>query len=452
MTSKNLFVAVSVVLFSAPLFADDNWPRFRGPDGRAVAPDHPALPTVWSKTKNVAWTSEIPGWGWASPVVWGDKVFISTVVSDGEKRQPSKGLYLGQGVRDPSKGLHHWWVLCFDLDSGKEIWRHEAHVGEPKVPRHPKSTYAAETPVTDGKHLYVLFGDVGLYCYSLDGDLIWSKSIEPKRTFMDYGAAASPVVHERQVFVVYDNLENSWIASFDAETGEQRWRKPRNEKRSWATPLVWKNELRTELVVPGLNRNRSYSLSGEVLWQFDGDMSSLVIPSPFAAHGMVYVASGYVGDAHRPTFAIKPGASGELAKGDYDDSEFIAWYQPTASPYNTSQIVVGEFLYTLYDQGFLTCHNAKTGEEVFGKRRFPRGASFTSSPWAYNGKLFCLSEDGETYVLPASDEFKVQQTNSLGEMCAACPAVSGDKLLIRTASKLYCLTKKQGDQDSAVDR
>jgi outer membrane protein assembly factor BamB len=449
-TSTRSILALFVVFSSfATASAADNWPRFRGPDGRGVAADNPALPIKWSKNENVAWFADVPGWGWASPVVWGDRVFVTTVVSDGEAREPNKGLYLGQGVREPSKGIHHWLVLCFDLKTGAEIWRREAHRGEPTVPRHPKSTYAAETPTTDGERLYVLFGDVGLFCFSLTGELLWEQATEPKKTFMDYGAAASPVVHEGQVFVVYDNLEGSWIAAFDAKTGEQNWRKQRDETRSWATPLVWKNELRTEIVVPGLKRNRSYSLSGELLWEFDGQMSSLVIPSPFSAHGMVYLASGYVGGSHRPTFAIKPGGEGNIAKqGEFADSPFIEWYQPKVSPYNTSQIVVDDFLYTVYDQGFITCHDAKTGEEVFGKHRFPKGASFTASPWSYNGKLFCLSEDGETYALEVGSKYELLETNSLDELCIACPAVAGDKLLIRTASKIYCLTEPESAKTS----
>ena len=198
-------------------------------------------------------------------------------------------------------------VYCFDLKSGKELWKNEAHTGQPKVPRHPKSSYAAETPVTDGERVYVLFGDLGLYCYDMDGNHVWTRPIEPKKTFFDYGAAGSPVVHEDQVFVVYDNLEGSWIAAFDTATGEENWRKKRDEERSWATPVVWKNRIRTELVVPGLKKNRSYDLKGNVLWEFDGRMSSLVIPSPFIAHGMCYIASGYFQDNHRPTFAIRAG-------------------------------------------------------------------------------------------------------------------------------------------------
>lgn len=436
-----LTVSVLFLATVSALPAEEHWPRFRGPGGRAVAVDNPSLPTRWSTTDNVHWVSDVPGWGWASPVIWEDKVFISTVISEGEERKPSKGLYLGQGVREPSQGIHRWLVLCFDLETGKELWRHEAHKGQPKVPRHPKSTYAAETPTTDGQRLYVLFGDVGMYGYSLTGELLWTHPIEPRKTFMDYGAAASPVVHEDQVFFVYDNLEDSWIAALDTKTGKQRWRQARDEKRSWATPLIWENTERTEIVVPGMNRNRSYSLRGDLLWEFDGQMSSLVIPSPFAAHGLLYLASGYVGDRHRPTFAVKPGGSGDLVMDDdYSASPHIAWYQPKASPYNTSQIVVGEYLYTVYDQGFITCHNARTGDEVYAKHRFPKGSTFTASPWSYNGKIFCLSEEGDTHVLNAGPEFQLLATNALDELCMACPAVANNKLLIRTASKLYCLT------------
>ncbi|NND97093.1 MAG: PQQ-binding-like beta-propeller repeat protein [Pirellulaceae bacterium] len=426
------------------LVSQKNSPRFRGVDGTAAYADDQRLSETWSRQENVLWSADVPGLGWACPVVWDDKVFVSTVVAESDDNvKPKGGLYLGKGVRDPAKGVHHWMVYCFDLSSGKEIWKHEAHVGLPKVPRHPKSTYAAETPTTDGERLYVLFGDLGLYCYDLDGALLWSRAIDPEKTLQDYGAAASPIVHDGQVIVVYDNFGTSWIAAFDTKTGQQRWRTERQETHSWATPLIWEHEQRTEIVVPGQKKNRSYDLDGNLLWEFDGQMSGLVIPSPFVAHGMCYIASGYVGDSHRPTFAVLPGASGDITPEDqFTDSKFIRWYRPTAAPYNTTQLVYGDFLYTLYDQGFLTCHNAKTGEMIYGKKRFSPGGSFTASPWAYNGKIFCLSEDGLTYVIKAGAEYELLHTNQLSELTIACPAVVDGKLLIRTASKLYCISNQ----------
>lgn len=432
-----------VAALASPVLADHDFTRFRGADATGVADDNPNLPTRWSQTENVAWVADVPGQGWGSPIVVGERVFVSAVVADEENFKPQAGLYLGEGVRDPAKGIHHWMVYCYDLKTGQLQWQREAHTGHPTVPRHPKSSYAAETPTTDGQRLFVLFGDLGLYCYSLEGVLLWSHMIEPKQTNMDYGAAASPVVHDGKVFVVYDNKEDSWIAAFDAQTGEQRWRTTREETMSWATPFVWEHEQRTEIVVPGQQVNRSYSLAGEELWSFDGNMSILVIPSPFAAHGLCYIASGYVGDAHRPTFAVRPGAAGRIATEDaLKESEFIAWYQPKASAYNTTQIVYGDYLYTIFDQGFMTCHNALSGEEVYGKQRFSPKGSFTASPWAYNGMVFCLSEEGLTYVIKAGPEFEILATNALDELCIATPSVAGDTLLIRTLTKLYALQSK----------
>ncbi|HIF30857.1 MAG TPA: serine/threonine protein kinase [Planctomycetes bacterium] len=422
----------------------DNWPRFRGPQADGVAKDDSRLPIQWSKTDNVRWVAEIPGVGWSCPIVWGDRVFLTTVVGEEENVAPKKGLYLGRGVRTPAKGVHHWLVYCFELKSGKQLWKREAHVGEPEIPRHPKSTYATETPTTDGKRLYALFGDVGLYCYDFDGELLWSHDIPMKKTFLDYGAASSPIVHNGQVIIVYDNQQESYIASFDAKTGKQRWRTEREETSTWATAFLWKNKQRTEIVTCGRGKNRSYDLSGKLLWEFDGRMSNLVIPSPFASNGLLYITSGYIGDSHRPIFAIKPGASGDISlKEDETSNQFIAWYQPKAGPYNPSPIVYKNSYYTLLDRGFLTCHNATTGEEIYGKNRFPSGSSFTASPWAYNGKLFFLSETGETHVVEAGPEFKLLHTNSLDELCLSSPAVSQGKLLIRTVSKLYCISNAQ---------
>lgn len=420
-----------------------NWPRFRGADGTGVSADDPRLPERWSETENVLWQTPVPGWGWSSPVVWGNKVFLTSVESAGDYEKPKAGLYQGQGRKEIPDFEHTWWVSCLDVKTGVILWKNVAHKGRPTSPRHPKNTYASETPATDGERLYTLFGDVGLYCHDLEGNLLWELMIEPRKTFFDYGAAGSPVVHDGQVIMVYDNMEASYIASYDARTGQERWRAPRKELSTWATPLVWKNDRRGEVVVSGRERILSYSLEGKVLWELGGKMSNLIIPSPLASHGMVYVASGYVGDADRPVFAIKAGASGDITLPEgKTSSELVAWHLPTGGPYNTSPIVYGPYYYTLFDRGFLTAHDALTGAEVYGKTRLPPGSSFTSSPWAYNGKLFCLSEEGDTYVIQAGKEFKLLQTNSLNDLCLASPAACQGKLFLRTASKLYCLTNE----------
>jgi outer membrane protein assembly factor BamB len=248
--------------------------------------------------------------------------------------------------------------------------------------------------------------------------------------------------------MVYDNMEDRYIAAFDAQTGQQRWRTARpalallGTRSTWATPLVWKNDRRTEIVTSDYGCIRSYDPRGNALWELKAPTSNLIVPSPISAHGMVYVASGYVGDSARPVYAIRPGASGQSAVGENPaEHPHVAWSQPQAGPYNTSPIVYGDYYYTLLDRGFMTCHDARTGKEIYGKTRFPEGASFTSSPWAYNGKIFCLSEDGDTYVIEAGPAFKVAGINRLDELSLASPAVAEGKLLLRTASRLYCITR-----------
>ncbi len=437
------------LLFALPMIssravAQDSWTRFRGPDGNGVVADDPRLPEIWDREKNVVWKATIPGSGWGSPIVWGNRVFVSAVHSDDDYEKPKAGLYLGGGRGEPPDTVHHWMVYCLSLEDGSVLWKHEAKTGKPEIPRHPKNTYAAETPTTDGERLYVLFGDVGLYCYDFDGKLLWTHKIEPKKTQFGYGAAASPVVHGDQVIYVYDNNEESYIMALDSAMGEPRWKTSRDETSTWGTPLVWEHDGETEIVVPGRVENRSYTPEGQLKWHFDGVMSVLTIPSPLVADGLLYITSGYFQDSKRPVFAIKPGASGDIALADKETSnEFIVWSLQKMGPYNTSPIVYGGYYYTLLDRGMLTCHDAKTGELTFDRTRFPQGASFTASPWAYNGKLFFLDENGTTYVMPVGPEFEIEHTNELDELTLATPAISQGRLLIRTASQVYCLSNEK---------
>ncbi|MFT4641295.1 MAG: outer membrane protein assembly factor BamB, partial [Verrucomicrobiales bacterium] len=366
-----IFVSIAFL----ELQAQENWPRFRGSNAVSVADDDPRLPDKWSSKENVRWKTDVPGLGWSCPVIWGKRVFLTTVVCDeaDANEAPKVGLYLGEGRKEIPKGTHHWLTYCFDIETGTVLWKQEAKLGTPPVGRHPKSTYASETPTTDGERLYVLFGDLGLWCYDMDGKELWNHHIESKTTMQDYGAAGSPVVHEDQVIVVYDNKEASYILALDTKTGKERWRTPRDEKTTWATPFVWKNGQRTEIVVNGKKRIRSYDLSGKLLWECGGKMSNLIIPSPFAAHDMVYVTSGYFADQVRPVYAIKAGATGDITT-NFDDKEttndYVKWYVRKGGPYNTSPIVYNGRYFTLLDRGMMTCHNAITGEEIFGRVRF----------------------------------------------------------------------------------
>lgn len=420
------------------------WPQFRGPGSLGVA-ENPNLPDRWSTNQNVAWKVDVAGRGWSSPIVWDNRVFVTTVVSDGDMEPPKKGLYFGGDRKQIPGEAFHWLVLCLDLNSGRELWRREAHAGPPSNPLHVKNSYASETPVTDGERVYAYFGNVGLFCYDLAGKPLWATNWPAVKTRYGWGSAASPVLHEGRLFLVNDNEEKSFAVALDAKTGRQLWRVERDEKSNWATPYVWQNGQRTELITPGTKKVRSYDLEGKPLWEFGG-MSSIVIPTPFSRFGLLYVCSGYVGDKVRPVFAVKPGASGDISLPSAKSSNaFIEWSAPVAAPYNPSPLIYGDYFYVLFDFGFLSCQNARTGQPVYEKQRIRQEGttSFTASPWAGNGKIFALSEDGDTFVFQAGPEYKLLHKNSLDEMCMATPAIAGDRLLIRTLTKLYCLRKEK---------
>ncbi len=461
-----IFVAILLVLTGTAVAAEtsetDNWPQFRGGDAMSAGGDDPRLPITWSTTENVAWKAVVPGLGWSAPVVWGNHVIVTTVVTDGTEPEPKKGLYfpdgspgkggMGKDEMEPPSDKHHWLVYSFALDTGELNWKKEVAARSPKSVRHIKNSYASETPVTDGKNVYAYFGNQGVYALDLEtGETKWEREFETVATRMGWGTAASPVLFENLLFIINDNDDQSWLAALDTETGEEEWRVNREEGSNWATPYVWQNELRTEVITPGTDVTRSYDLEGGLLWEMKR-FSDITIPQPFSAHGLLYVTSGYVGNQHRPVYAIKPGAKGDITLEEgHKSNEYVVWYQPQAGPYNPTPLVLGDYYFTLYDQGFYTVHNAKTGEEMYFtekqkeskqvKRRVARGAgAFTASPWSYNNRVFVLSEDGDTYVLDPEQGFEVVHTNSLDEMALATPAIAQGSLFLRTRGHLYRLT------------
>ena len=446
-------------------FETDNWPSFRGADALAVADDDARLPTTWSTTENVAWKVPIAGLGWSSPVIWGDRVFITTVASDGEIEEPRMGLYFPYGspesggiptkegqLKERDRDVHRWIVYALDFESGEVVWKTEVNAEAPTFDRHLKNSYASETPVTDGKRVYAFFGNVGVFALDMDGKLVWEKRIEPATTRLGWGTAASPVLYDDQIFVVSDNDDQSFVMALDTETGEENWRVNREEGSNWATPFVWDNGQRVELITAGSDMVRTYDLEGNELWYFTG-MNTLSIPQPFSAHGLLYVTSGYVGDRIKPVFAIRPGAEGDITLAEGQKSnDYVVWYQDGAGPYHPTPLVYGDHYFTLLDLGFYTVHDAKTGEELYFteqqkknsevRRRVSRGSGgFTASPWAYNGKIFALSESGDTFVIDTAKDFEVVGTNSLDEVAMSTPAVARGSLFIRTRSHLWRLTE-----------
>ena len=426
-----------------------NWPQFRGADGTAVAPDDPQLPETWSATDNIAWTTAIPGRGWSSPIVWGDRVFVTSVASDQDYEGPKPGLWLPQTgpyvEGKPPPGIHSWRVFCLNLLNGEILWQRTAHDGLAPSPKHPKNTFASATPVTDGERVYALFGNLGLFAYDFEGLLVWSRELGSQTQQGHVGAGSSPTLLDDQLLVMQDNDDESYLASFDTKTGSENWRVARGEDSGFSTPVVWQNDLRTEIVTAGKNQVRSYDSSGKLLWFFSGRMTDVTVPTPVPGNGIIYVSSGYVGDNHRPVYAVLPGAEGDITlRPNQRANEYIRWYQPRVASYQPSPLLYRGIYYTLHDRGFFTAHNARTGRTVYDRVRIETGATFAASPWAYNGKIFALSENGDTYVIEAGPEYRLIGKNPIGEMALASPAVAGETLIVRTVSHLYGI-RRQAD-------
>jgi len=458
---------------------EDNWPQFRGLTGGVVA-DDPALPEVWSPTTNVAWRAEIPGLGWGSPVVWGDHVFVSTAISAGHDtpRGVTPGVYAdktekreratGTG-KDPDFQVPRRWMLyAFSFKTGKLKWAVELRSGLPLEKKYLDNTYASETPVTDGTRVYVFHASAGLFAVDFNGRIVWHRrvplptaptsvttvrnetlarpgdsSIIQPTELTDIGAAASPVVHDGRLYLTMDHEPRQWLLlAFDAATGKELWRVHKEKETQafgWSTPYVWTHAQRTELITAGDLEVRSYDpKDGTLLWQF-GRLSVNTTPTPYAANGLLYVSSGYPSDRVRPVVAIRPGAAGDISlKPGETSNGFVAWYQPQGASYMNSSLVYGDYHYTLHTQGFLLCHHAKTGRVVYTRQRIdPASTGFTASLWAYNGKIWAISEEGDTYAIQPGPTFKVLAKNPLNEMVMATPAVVRGSLLVRTASHLY---------------
>ena len=331
-------------------------------------------------------------------------------------------------------------VYSYDIKTGKVRWEQEAHRGPPVGGRHRKNTYASETPATDGERIYALFGNIGLFCYSMDGKLLWTHRIDPQPRYLDFGTASSPVVHGGRVYILDDNEASSYIAALDAKTGAVVWKTPRKlEGRlqsGWSSPYVWVTPQRTEIIAIGTGVTISYDVDGKELWRLKG--ATQANPTPTEGDGMLFVGTGSQGESNRPLFALKPGASGDISlKQGETSSAFVAWYQPRAAAYTSSPLVFGGRVYAVNDTGVMQVFDAKSGREIYKARVGGVGNTFSASPWAYGGRIFCLSEEGDTFVLNPGDAYDEIAKNSLGEMAFASPAVTRDGLFVRTQSRLY---------------
>jgi outer membrane protein assembly factor BamB len=446
---------------------DAAWPQFRGPEANPVG-RHTGLADRWSATENVEWVTPIPGRGWSSPIVVGGKVFLTSVTTEGASKAPQTGIdfsndyaaeLMKQGLgedevlkrlraRDielPDEVVLHYVLYCLDLRTGAVAWKQEFHRGRPPGGRHRKNSFASETPVSDGRRVYVYVGNLGLYAYELDGKKVWSTPLESFPVYLDFGTGGSPVLQENRLLILNDNEKQQFVAAFDTGTGTLVWRTPRDLKETsdpprssgWTTPFVWAHSQRTEIVTTGPGTVVSYDLGGKELWRLSG-ITLAPVSSPFAYDGLLYVNGGQ----NKPLFAVRPGASGDITPAkDATTSPYVVWSKERAGSYIPTEVAYEGALYVLYDKGILARFDAKTGEMSYKERIAPDAGAFTSSPWAYNGRVFCLNEEGRTYVVAAGPKFELLHVNRLDEMALATPAPVGDRLLLRTEGRLFSIRK-----------
>lgn len=448
-----------------------HWPQFRGPEANPVGLSD-ALPDRWSATENVAWKIDVEGRGWSSPIVTGGRVFLTSVVTDGVSKKPQTGTdysneYIAElqkqglpmdqvleklnarDIEKPHEVTLHYVLYCLDLEKGTLLWKREFHGGRPPGGRHRKNSFVSETPVTDGKRVYVYVANLGLWAYDLDGRQVWATPLEAMPIYLDFGTGASAALHDGRIVIVNDNEKQQFVAAFDTRDGKLLWRTDRalREKdgpprqSGWVTPYVWTNKLRTEIVTIGPSTAVAYDLDGKELWRLGG-MSVAPVPSPFAYGELLFVDGGTT----RGLYAIRAGAKGDITLPEGKvASEHVAWSAERAGSYIPTPVAYDGALYVLYDKGILARFDAKTGERSYKERLDPEGGAFTSSPWAYGGRIFCLSEEGKTYVVAAGPKFEVLHTNVLSpDMTLATPAIAGDLLLVRTEKTLYALRAKKG--------
>ncbi|HXV62696.1 MAG TPA: PQQ-binding-like beta-propeller repeat protein [Vicinamibacteria bacterium] len=431
----NFSVLVLTALLAGPATAQ-NWPSFRGPNASGVA-DGLDLPTHWDAQTgaNVDWKTAIPGLGHSSPVVWEDRVFLTTAVSDDPSSIFVHGID-GRIDRRSDLSPHTYYVYGLDRATGHVLWRRQVYRGVPKIQRQRKNSYASPTPVTDGERVVAYFGSEGLYAFDLEGTPLWNRDlgvIDAGASYddtYDWGPASSPIIFDGLVIVLADQQAGgSFIAAFDAATGEPVWRAERDVISSFSTPTLYQGEKRVELLINGAELMQGYDpMTGKELWRLAGS-SKNTTPTPVVWNDLVFIVSGY---RIKPIFAIRPGGSGDIAGTD-----FVAWRTTRDGSYMTTPVAYRDYLYTLQDNGVLSCYRARSGERVYQTRA--AAGAFSASPIVADGRLYLSSEEGEVYVVRAGPDYELLHRNAMGEVIMATPAAAKGQLLIRTQHHLFSI-------------
>lgn len=443
--ARRLFCLALVAAVGGAVVADaapqqnEQWSSFRGPGASGVADGH-ELPVSWDADsgEQIAWRTPLPGLAHSSPIVWGDRIYVTTAVADSGEVDLITGDVDAAGI-DPAADLvsHTWHLIAVDLDSGETVWDTIAHRGEPRLARHAKASHSSATPVTDGERIVALLGTEGLFCFDMRGELLWRTDVGLLDVGLwgdpgsQWGAASSPVIWQDRVFVQSDRHEGSFVAAFDLETGSELWRAAREEKPAWSTPTLLAGET-PQLITNGANQIRGYDpRSGEELWrQSHGDLE-VIVPTPVVAGDRVIVTGGYPAGG-RPIYALRPpSTAGER-------SAELLWEAERGSPYTSTPLAYRGILYVITDSGILSAYDLESGERLY-RERLVVGAGFSASPVASDGYVYFASEDGDVFVVRAGPELEVVAHNTMGEVLMATPAIASGTMVVRGRSHLFAI-------------
>ncbi len=447
----SLLAAGAAILLGAAVSGQSGtpaWPGFRGPAASGVA-DGQRIPETWNAVtgENIAWRVEVPGLAHSSPIVWGDRIYVTSAISSRADATFKPGLY-GEGTASEDRTPHKWVVIAVNRKTGKTEWQAVAYEGVPREKRHIKSTYASATPATDGRTVVALFGSQGLYAFDTAGKMKWKVDLGILNVGAydlpeyEWGTASSPIIYKNLVIVQCDQQSGSFLLAADLETGKTVWRTDREELPSWGTPNVYvpENGGAPELVTNASNFVRGYDpATGKQLWRLGGS-SKITAPTPVFGKGLMIVASGRAPE--RPIFAIRPGGRGDITpKTDETTSASLAWSKKGRGSYMPTPIIYGDTLYVLSNAGLLDAYELTTGAEVYRQRIPHKGSGFSASPVAADGRIYLSSEDGDIFVVRSGPQFEVLKVNSMGEPLMATPALADGRMYVRGLKHLVAIGK-----------
>ncbi len=440
--SRFVSLCVVVCLFYS-LTAAQNWAGFRGNNASGISEGNKTA-TTWSMedSKNIVWKTQIPGLAHASPVIWGNKIFILTAISE-ESKTTFQAKDRGIGLAGDN-AKHTWKIYCVDKKSGKVLWDKTAHTGVPRSKRHVKASQANSTPVTDGRYVVALMNSEGLFCYDLNGKQIWKQDLGVLNPGLygdatsEWGQASSPIIYKDLVIVQSDGHKQSFIAAYNLKDGKQVWRVERGEITSWSTPTIYEGKTRAELIANGGKYIRGYDpMTGKELWRFSDSETQVKQQAPIIVQDLIIVAGGY--PPGRPFYAFRTGVSGDVSlKEGQDTNDFLVWRSPKGSPYTPTPIAYGDYLYMCGDNGVLSVYKLKTGEMVY-QQRLP--STFSASPVIADRKLYLSSEDGDVFVVKLGDKFELLATNQMGEALMATPAISEGVIYLRSQNYIVAVSE-----------